>query len=483
MITMIKKASPYIWLVMGSSLLLFMGWTWNVPIAVWLAPVFLIRFFRSQERWLPTLIALPVMTLPLFVSLHGGWDFPVIAEIGIGVVRALPFLAALYVDRFLARRLRPGLATLTYPATYVVADYLLALSPLGTTFSAAVTQFDMLQFIQLASVTGIWGLSFVIGWFASVVNLAWERHFDIQKIAAPAAIFAVSLAAILFLGGFRLSAEPAAQTVRVAGVTIVHPRDYWSDVIDKGTPQDEAHRYEGELKELEGNLYAKSRRAIGAGAKIVFWSEANAVVYPEELEAFLGRAQRFASEQGIYFAPGYMVFRYDETASDNLVTMITPSGEIAYTYEKTKSWYPTNSDGIIRVVDTPYGRLSSVICFDMDFPAFIHQAGEQDVDIMLVPAFDWEPIKPFHTQVGLFRAVENGFSVIRQVNEGTSMAVDYQGRLMAYQDFFTTSDRIMLVDVPTQGVRTLYGMWGDWFVYVSGALIAGLILAGLLKRQ
>ncbi|NOZ51349.1 MAG: hypothetical protein GXP37_15095 [Chloroflexi bacterium] len=483
MVTITKKASPYIWLVIGSSLLLLMGWKWNVPIAVWLAPVFLIRFFRSQERWLPTLIALPVMTLPLFANIHGGWDFPLAAEIGIGVIRALPFLVALYVDRFLARRLRPGLATLTYPATYVMADYLLALSPLGTAFSAAVTQFDMLQFIQLTSVTGIWGLSFVIGWFASVVNLAWECHFDIQKRATPAAIFAMSLAAILLLGGFRLSVQPAAQTVRVAGVTIEHPHDYWTDVIDKGTPQDVAHRYEGELGELQENLYAKSRGAVGAGARIVFWSEANAVVYPEELEAFLGRAQRFATEHGIYFAPAYMVFRYGETFSDNVVTMITPSGDIAYTYEKTKSWYPTNSDGIIRVIDTPYGRLSSVICFDMDFPAFIHQAAAQDVDIMLVPAFDWKQIKPFHTQVGLFRAVEDGFSVIRQVNKGTSMAVDYQGRLLAYQDFFTTPDRLMLVDVPTQGVRTLYGMLGDWFVYASGVVLAGLILVGLLRRQ
>jgi apolipoprotein N-acyltransferase len=31
----------------------------------------------------------------------------------------------------------------------------------------------------------------------------------------------------------------------------------------------------------------------------------------------------------------------------------------------------------------------------------------------------------------LFRALENGMSVVRQVNEGTLMAVDYQGRLLA----------------------------------------------------
>ena len=32
------------------------------------------------------------------------------------------------------------------------------------------------------------------------------------------------------------------------------------------------------------------------------------------------------------------------------------------------------------------------------------------------------------------------------------MAVDYLGRVIAYQDFFTTTNRIMVVDVPIKGV-------------------------------
>jgi len=160
-----------------------------------------------------------------------------------------------------------------------------------------------------------------------------------------------------------------------------------------------------------------------------------------------------------------------------------PKGEIAYTYTKTKSWYPTDSDGLIHSVDTPYGRIGGAICFDMDFPSFIHQSGKQGIDILLVPAFDWEPIKPYHTQVGLFRAVENGMSVVRQVNEGTSMAVDYQGRLLAYQDFFTTEDPIIFADVPTQGVKTPYAVLGDGFAYLSLAMAAFFAFVALRRRH
>ena len=93
---------------------------------------------------------------------------------------------------------------------------------------------------------------------------------------------------------------------------------------------------------------------------------------------------------------------------------------------------------------------------------------------MLVPASGWELIRPYHTEVALLRALEGGFSVVRQAREGTSMAVDYLGNVLAYQDFFTTDDPLIIVDVPTRGVRTGYAFLGDWFVYACTAFILGL---------
>lgn len=472
-----------LWLIAGCIFLLFMGWRWNAAFAVWLAPIFLMRFFRQQERWTATLPAIPLMTLALFANITGSWDFSLAAEIGIGLIRATPFLLALTLDRALARRIRPGLATLVYPVAYVAADYLLGLSPLGTTFSAAATQFEAKVFIQLAAVAGIWGLDFVMGWFAAVVNLAWERAFDLKAAGGAAAVFAISLSLILAVGGFRLAHAPDTPTVRVAGITIPHPRDYWGAVIDLGTPTSEAQRYAAEAAELEDALFTASERAVVGGAKIVFWSEGNAVLYPETADAFFTRARAFARTHQIYLMPAYIVFQYGEATSANALALITPEGEIAYTYTKTKSWYPTDSDGVIHSVDTPYGRIGGAICFDMDFPGFIHQAGKQGVDIMLVPAFDWEPIKPYHTQVGLFRALENGMSVVRQVNSGTSMAVDYQGRLLSYQDYFTTGDRIMLTDVPIRGVKTGYALIGDGFAYLNLALASLFLIVALCQRH
>ena len=96
-----RQTRPYLWLALGSALLIVVGWRWNVPIAAWLAPVFLIRFFRTQKSWRSTLVAIPVMGLGLFLNLTGSWDFSFLAELGISLVIAVPLLLPLYLDRYL----------------------------------------------------------------------------------------------------------------------------------------------------------------------------------------------------------------------------------------------------------------------------------------------------------------------------------------------------------------------------------------------
>ncbi len=478
-----SKPSSYLWLLIGSALLFFIGWRWNVPLALWLAPVFLMRFFRTQERWPATLLAIPLMTLALFANVHGSWDFSIAAELTLGLARALPFLLALTADRALQRRLPPALALLVYPAVYVAGDFLMGLTPLGTVFSSAATQFAMTQFLQIAAVGGIWGMDFVMSLLAPAANRLWEHDCDARRAGSLPAIYGALLAAILLLGGWRLRADSPAPTVRVAGITVPHARDYWSAIVDLNTPEDVVQSYAAEFAALEEQLFAQSARAAEFGAPIIFWAEGEAMLTPETEAAFMARAQAFAREYHVYFMPTYVVLHYGTLNNDNRLSMITPEGEVAFSYTKTQSWYPTDSDGVLHWVDTPYGRIGGAICFDMDFPALIRQAGRAGVDIMLVPAFDWEPIKPFHTEVGLFRAVENGMSIFRQVNEGASMAVDYRGQRLAYQDYFNADDPLLLADMPTQGVRTLYGQLGDWVAYTCLALTVGFGVMGTLRKD
>ena len=496
-----RRALSWLPLLLGAACFTFVGWRFNVPFAAWLAPFFLIRFFRDRARWTATLPAILLLAVASFIQMNGGWDMDAWMAYTFAVLRPAAFLVALYADRALVKRLPRAVATLVYPAVYLVVDYGIAFTPLGSGMSLAATQLGMPGVSGLASITGIWGIGFLVGWTASVLNTmgdartkaatgdggatgptdsgrgagAWPRGLAVAWVCVLTAVFA--------FGGARAAlARPSSPTVRVGAVTINHVRDYWA-WIDQSTPRELVAGYTAELTGMEDSLFAQSERAAAAGAKIIFWSEGNGVIPEEQEAAFMTRAANFARSHEVYFAPAVVVLRYGQTISDNKVLMFAPDGRLAFTYVKTMSWYPTGSDGILKTVATPYGRIGAAICFDMDFPSFIHALGAARTDIVLVPAFDRERIRPYHTEVGLLRGIENGFSVVRMTNQGTSMAMDASGRVLARQEFFETSDRLMLADVPTARLPTLYAVLGEWFPWTVIALAVVLVVLGALSGR
>jgi apolipoprotein N-acyltransferase len=84
--------------------------------------------------------------------------------------------------------------------------------------------------------------------------------------------------------------------------------------------------------------------------------------------------------------------------------------------------------------------------------------------------------------MAVFRAIENGTSLVRQTDAGLSIASDPYGRILAQTDFFGATDRTMVAQVPVKHVATLYTTFGrylEWlapigFLFLIGwALIAG----------
>jgi apolipoprotein N-acyltransferase len=114
----------------------------------------------------------------------------------------------------------------------------------------------------------------------------------------------------------------------------------------------------------------------------------------------------------------------------------------------------------------------------MDFPGLLKQAGQQHVDLMLVPSNDWREIDPWHTHMARVRAIEQGFNLVRHTSGGLSLAADYQGRVLSSMDHYTTSDRVLISHVPMRGTRTLYARVGDLFAWICiGGLLASVVLA------
>jgi apolipoprotein N-acyltransferase len=203
-----------------------------------------------------------------------------------------------------------------------------------------------------------------------------------------------------------------------------------------------------------------------------------AVTLAADEPKLIERGQALARQEHIYLEMGVGVFQPPALYHDEAI-LIDPQGQVVWIYQKAHpvpgldNFAPGN--GIVPVASTPYGRLANVICFDADFPDLMRQGGSAGVDIMLVPGNDWQGIDPWHTHDATFRAIENGYSLVRQASNGLAMTVDYEGHVLGATDYFTVDQQTMVASVPMKGVWTIYAYVGDLFAWLC---IAGLIFMG-----
>ena len=505
----IKDRLSFLWLALAFVLAIFSNGMYIVPIAPWLASLFMLRFLRTQRALPGLLVGYVASAVAFYINwrpafLDAGTMFTVFS-----VAFALLFFLPYVVDRLVAPKVRGFAGTLVLPAAWVTTEYLLHLvSPLGTFFLTPFTQGGNLPLLQILSITGMWSITFLIGWFASVVNYALEAHFDVRRVGRGVAVYAAVLAAVLLFGGIRLALNPpSAQTVKVAVLTTNVSKEYWPDgedtPLDKGLiagslSPEERQRVTQTMAEINDDLLTRTRVQARAGAKMVTWSEYNAGTFAEAEAEFLEQAKQVAREEKIYLAFPLIVLEMDPAkrpAPERLVTnksiMITPDGEIAYQYVKHNLLIGWENDRAIRgprqvnAIDTPYGRVASVICLDMDYPSFMRLAGQQGVDIVLSGAIDGTLAtkgNPVHSTMASFRTIEQGFSLARAGVYGSNVAVDYQGRLLGSSGYYTAEDRTVVAQVPIKGVRTLYTTLGDFFPQLCGLMLAVFIALALLRR-
>ena len=491
------RTKSWIPLIVALALLPFANGANAVALAAWLAPLFLLRFTRTQRIMVSVPLVLAVQIATLAFQYRGMVPFPtpvyVVVMVFYGLCFTLPYLG----DSLLSHRLSVFSGTLVFPLILTSVEYLLSLGPFGSWFSTAYSQYGNLALLQLLSVTGLWGVTFLIGWTAAAGNALWEEWITARRVSWVATTCALLVIITMLAGGARLALfPPAGKTVRVATLSGVngalHPDPKVIGRFFRHEPltPEEIATIRKNAAAIDDDLLNRSEREAKAGARIIFWGEANAPVLKEDENDLIRRGGILAKANGIYLGMVLASWHLETTPPlENKIVLVQPDGTPAWEFLKAhpvpggEAAISIRSDGKVRALDTPYGRLSSVICFDADFPQLLAQAGRLRTDLLLDPSNDWKAIDPWHTRMASFRAIEQGFNLVRHTSHGLSAAFDYQGRQLASMDHYVTTDRVLVAQVPTQGTRTVYALLGDWFAWVCLVGLAGVVITGIKSRR
>jgi apolipoprotein N-acyltransferase len=352
-------------------------------------------------------------------------------------------------------------------------------TPHATSADLAYTQLKFLPFLQLASVTGPWGMSFVLLLVpAATAVILYLHEREPQRAIRVSFVVGGLMLLVLGFGRVRLSLSGQHETVKAGLVASDAPNN--DGVADSGP----------EAVQLFGAYAAQSKILAARGAQLVVLPEKIAVVHDRDEAADDAIFQQVADAADVTIVAGEL--HISPSASSalkyNRAEVYEPH-MAAVSYDKEHMLPPFESNltrGTEKLTmlrgNTSWGV---AICKDMDFTSIGRAYGRLNTGVMLVPAWDFNLDRTWHGHMAIMRGVEEGFSVVRAAKNGYLFASDDRGRVIAETRTDSAPFATLLAEVPVGHEWTLFQMWGDWFAWVAVGILGlvSLRMMGLLLER
>jgi apolipoprotein N-acyltransferase len=248
-----------------------------------------------------------------------------------------------------------------------------------------------------------------------------------------------------------------------------------------------ADNYFRELDEYVQYINDTMRKAKGAGCQIMTYAEEAFGIYLVNKTEIIDRVSKLAQEYQIYVLLPLDIGQ-DNDINTNEAILISDKGDLLYNYQKQhlvpyiESDYDTLTDEV-KVVNTSLGKMTVVICYDINFPYFINNLSREHLDILLIPSWDWDGIAEFHSVELRYRAIENGFNTIKNTANGNTISFDYKGRILSYFISKDCEDYFLVNTINRKGVKTLYSYIGIFFNYFYLLAIICILISGIINEK
>jgi apolipoprotein N-acyltransferase len=387
------------------------------------------------------------------------------------------------------------------PAVWVATEYLRA--HLNTGFPWCLLGYalvDAVDLAQFATLTGVYGLSFLLMTVNSTLSALLLRFSRVAFYH-----FLGVIAGVLSLTGLLALRRPELSTghhsVRIVQANIN---------LDQKWDLESKHSTLVELSQLSCLRLAATPDSQSEKVHLILWPETPAPFYYNHDSEFRSRMQEIAVSAGSHFLFGFVDFRSTPGHQDpnpyNSVALLGPHGELISQYDKIHlvpfgeyvpytnlfffvekiSTEAGNFKPGTRIVVSPLGpnrRLGTFICYEAVVPDLIRQFARDGAQVFVNVTNDaWfgESPAPFqHLAMARMRAIENRRYLLRAANNGISAVVDPYGRIV------TTLERNQrkLLDsaFDFETMLTTYARHGDVFAWTCLA-VTGVSLLGAIPR-
>jgi len=390
---------------------------------------------------------------------------------------ALPLVFALIMTltRIAIIKTNSWYAIFAFPVFVTAFEWLLInFSPDGTAASIAYSQSDFLPLIQIASITGILGITFMVTFIPSVLAMGWHYRKEQHKLM-PITIISIFIIFSVFLFGI----------LRINNSTEINNTTVGLVVLDEKTHNMGNNLVlQNELQHTK-NYSQEITKLARLGAKIIVLPERAININKESDSALINILSNSAKQNHVAIVVGYTNFKNQEIRNSALV--IDTEGNVVMDYNKIylvkgleDQFMPGLETGLFKFDGMPAG---AAICKDLDFQEYIKKYGKSKVVLLCIPAWDFVIDDWLHSRMAILRGIENGFSEVRTARQGRLTISDPYGRINAEATSVNGKVTRLIGQVSLKNVNTFYTRHVDWFG-ISILFVAILIILNTtIKRH
>jgi apolipoprotein N-acyltransferase len=354
------------------------------------------------------------------------------------------------------------------------------------------TQMPFLPVIQIASVTAVYGVSFLLVASSTLLALSLLAPRDRRKALTGFA----TLQALAWGGGMLMLSRPVHETGRIT-----------VGLVQGGIRQEDKWLPENAWSNV-GRHLELTREAARRGARLVVWPESAVPFLYDEEPGLAERLQETVRRDSIY-----LYFGNDDREPERIFVgakLLGPQGEISARYRKMhlvpfgeyvplQALFTLGGRVVAKVVQevsdfTPGTeavtgevdghRIGGYICYEAIFPDLVRRFPARGAELLVNITNDaWygTTSAPYqHLAMAAFRAVENRRYMVRAANTGITAVVDPWGRILEPTKLF---DRTVLVrEVPFVAGTTFYTRYGNVFAYACAAAALAMLAATFGRR-
>ena len=419
----------------------------------WLAPAPLLLFAyygRFWEAWLVLFLSFSlgsasyILFYQNLLQSHLLW---------ITLLSSAAFAFFLMLTCWICRNYARWWMVFILPLVWVSCEFMQArLTGLGTLGDLAYTQIGFLPMLQIAYLTGIWGVSFM------VVLLSNAIVFSIFMMNKPGGRFLcwllpllVVLSSLVF-GMARISQPQLQDHVNVGLIVLPHDQ--------RNLPVAQKIQRYGEL------VKRLNRDPVQVAVMPEQTLTLNDHNWVEGLAGFSAIAKRYKTNLILGVDRHYRARKMRKE-----VWFINAQGQLAGVYDKNaylpKALSRYHEGNRLLVLNKPSGLWGVALCSDMDFQDVARRYSRSGVGLMFVLGRD-SNLHDAYIETGgdIFRGVENDFAVVRVAQGGLVTVSDDRGRILSLEKVRQKESTLLRVYVRLGRGKSVYADAGDWFAYV-----------------